>query len=304
MATESILESFENETSALSNRTFNKRMDTELEISLNVGIVVYLIFLVAIGVIGNVHTLIIFAKRKPSNFRELVMTLATMDLVCVCVCVPLNIVDILFFFTPPSDLLCKITRFVSYSFSIASLSFLFGVAFERYRKICRPLHWQFSKRTLRIMNAAFLAASMILCSPKLVISGLVDKTYETSDLYINTINVTICDTMRDSFEHILHFSLLLLLVSLVIAIVVFYVLIVRAILKSRHLPNNKENAKSTVRKGNLKGAKFRAIICMVVTIVSYIGIIYIFMDKSFRKEVKDLYTCFGTCPLRKKSFTL
>ena len=145
--------------------------------------------------------------------------------------------------------------------------------------------------------------------------------------------MTICDTLRSSLEHILHFSLLLLLVSLVIAIVIFYGLIVRTIFKSRHLPNNKENSNSTVRKGNLKGARFRAIIFMVVTIVSYIGlvptgvfaiiaafkakdtdtdnaayfdskelitrlpflnnivnpIIYIFMDKSFRKEIKELY---------------
>ena len=164
MANKSTLEGFENETWALSNKTFDPMRDTEWEVFLkgNVGIVVYLIFLVAIGITGNIHTLIVFSRRKPSNFRELVVTLACMDLVCVCVCVPLNIIEIRYFFTFPSEILCRITRFVSYSFSIASLSLLFVVAFERYRKICKPLHWQFSKRTLRIMNATFLAVPMIL----------------------------------------------------------------------------------------------------------------------------------------------
>ena len=329
MANESTLESVDNET--VTNATLDQigNIDREHFLQGSNETIIYLILLMIIGLVGNTHTFVLFTRRKTSNFREIVITLSSVDLVVVSVCVPLNMVEMTYIVTYPSDILCKITRFTSFSFNIASLSLLFVVAFERHRKICYPLQWQFSIRALRMMNAAFLVAVLLLCTPHLVISGLVEETVrvKTDQQFIH-----ICGMIKNYLEHVLHFSLLLFLVSLAFAIAVFYGLICREIFQPKHSQNNKDNPSLTVRKNTLKGARFRAIIFLVVTIVSYVGllptgifaimagfrdrdtetdqasvayfhlitrlpflnnivnpIIYFSMDSALRKEIKELY---------------
>ena len=165
--------------------------------------IVYLCFLMIVGVIGNLLVVTTYYLRfNRSTFRCFVLVLASYDFFACAIGVPFTIAESFHAYTYKEEVSCRVFRFVLYYTCICSSLTLVLIAFERFRKICRHRKPQMSvviaKRLLVVVNAGI---SFISASPALVlfgrstihtgISNITGTKCFISDAYVNTIWPTV-----------------------------------------------------------------------------------------------------------------
>lgn len=193
----------------------------------NLGGIIFVSILMVIGLIGNIHVLLIYAlKFKVSNYKIYILMLAALDLTNCCLSMPLVIMYLSFPFMYPSNIFCKIFRFILYYVSVASTIILVVIAVDRFRKICKPLGFQFSVRHTKILCISVLLFTLCLTWPVPVLYG--DSTVHTG---IDGITGTRCFTV-DKFKdtnYQAEFNALLTIVFIVITLIlaILYYCIVR-----------------------------------------------------------------------------
>ncbi|XP_053374019.1 5-hydroxytryptamine receptor-like [Mercenaria mercenaria] len=196
-----------------------------------IGGVVFVAIIMAVGFVGNLHVLLVYAFRmKPSNHRIFILVLGVLDFITCIVGMPFIIVDLrnpLTFTISPA---CKILRFINYFICSASALTLLVIATDRYRKICVPLGRQISQRMAKMLCLLVLFIALLISWPAPVLYGL--ATVQTSD---PNINGTRCYTEdKENFaKYQGYFNALLILIVVVcfIVLVVLYTLIWRVIVK-------------------------------------------------------------------------
>lgn len=98
----------------------------------HVGGVVFVTILMVLGIIGNVHVLVVYAFRmKPSNHRIFILVLAAIDFTTCVVGMPFILVDLRHPLTFTLTAACKILRFINYFIASSSFMLMVVIAAER-----------------------------------------------------------------------------------------------------------------------------------------------------------------------------
>ncbi|KAK3095917.1 hypothetical protein FSP39_020781 [Pinctada imbricata] len=218
------------------------------------GIVILLVFC-AIGTFGNVSVIWVYPTTyKKSTFTIFVLFLAGVDLFSSVLCIPLHIVDMRFRYTFMSAEFCKFIRFVTYSSSGASGMLLGVIAFERFRKICRPLKWQMSRRVVIRVCVGVIILALFICSPTLDFYGIA----KTEVVGYPGIYGDICGPVKSDYNTVFFGILLLIGTVVVIMATVFYILIIKVVCRQQHYmadrtsaASNRTTVTSEIRSSNL-----------------------------------------------------
>ncbi|XP_071156967.1 neuropeptide Y receptor type 2-like isoform X2 [Mytilus edulis] len=207
-----------------------------------VGGIIFVTFLMIIGIIGNLHVLFVYTFRiKPSNHRIFILSLAVLDMITCIVGMPFIIVDLRNPLTFTMVSACKVLRFVNYFICTSSALILTVIAIDRYRKICVPLGKQISKRIAKVLILVCLGTSMVLSWPAPVLYG--HSSINTTNPNITGVRCFTEDQFKNTQLQAYFNAILILLVCVVFGILlVLYSLIGMVI------------SKHTTFKGSVPGA--------------------------------------------------
>ncbi|KAK3086992.1 hypothetical protein FSP39_000106 [Pinctada imbricata] len=191
-------------------------------------------------------------KQKTSPHILFIVVLAIFDLFTCAVAMPLELVDLVRFYTYESTELCKITRLCTHFGPIASTFTLLVIAVDRYRMVCEPLKLQISSKLSKILLLLAAVFGIVVSVPASVFYQVVEANLtEPSGL-----SAYDCTTIRDE-EYtvaitVYNINFFFLLSGSIVVLFVLYLLVARELFKLR-----KANLSSTSH--NVKVKKFTAI---------------------------------------------
>ena len=199
------------------------------EVSKHLGGIIFVSLLLIVGLLGNIHVMIIFGTRmKPSNHRTFICFLCFVDLIGCIIGMPFVLVDLthpLTFFMIPA---CKILRMVNYFMGASSIFLMLVVTVDRFRKVCKPLRWQISERMAKVLCAVVLLLAAGMSWPALILFG--HSTVETG--YNNMTGVR-CSTedqyVNTSYQTFFNIGLIVLVLIAFVVHIVLYSIICQAI---------------------------------------------------------------------------
>lgn len=212
-----------------------------------VGGVVFVSIIMVIGIVGNVHVLLVYSLfMKPSNHRIFILVLGVLDFITCIVGMPFILVDLRHPLTFTLVAPCKILRFINYFICSSSALMLIVIATDRYRKICVPLGRQISQTFAKILCLVVMCIALLMSWPAPVLYGV--ATVPTSD---PNINGTRCYTENrpnfDKLQGYFNAGLVLIVLISFVVLVVLYCLIWRVIAKHGSVKTSgyKEHSKET-----------------------------------------------------------
>lgn len=218
----------------------NKQLEdlNEEEAKYNIGGVIFVSVTMVLGIIGNLHVLVIYAFRiKPSNPRTFILFLAVLDFTTSIIGMPFIIVDLRNPLTFSLPAVCKILRFVNYFICLASSFILFIIAIDRYRKVCDPLGSQISHSAAKYLCLVALGISLLLSWPAPVLYG--HSTVNTTNPNITGVRCFTEDKFKDTpYQAYFNYVLVFVVFTMFSILVVLYTLIARAITKHTKFINS------------------------------------------------------------------
>ena len=197
------------------------------------GGIVLVCVLMAFGLVGNIHVLIVFTcKVKSSNHKTFICCLCLIDMIACTIGMPTTILDLANPLTFPNSIFCKIMANSNYFMCISSALVLLLVTFDRYRKICHPLGWQLNHNNAKTACIITLLVSYGLSLPSVFIFG--SNTVEVMTLYSNLTGVC-CSTddkyITSNFATVFNGVLIFLAIIVFPALIFIYILISRVIMR-------------------------------------------------------------------------
>ena len=144
---------------------------TEVAMQKRLPCIIYIGTVCFIGVLGNIHVIVAFSKPdiKPSTYTVFVKVLAVIDFTTCCIQMPLEIYDLTNAYTFYSEVGCTLFRFFNQVFTFSSDLTLLLIAFERYRRVCKPLKRQMSIYTSKLLCVLGIILSVIIAIPMYII---------------------------------------------------------------------------------------------------------------------------------------
>ncbi|XP_045191291.2 uncharacterized protein LOC123548120 [Mercenaria mercenaria] len=141
------------------------------------------------GLFGNILILLIYSKRyNQSNFRSIVLSLAIVDLTSCCTTLPGEIFSQMNWYDFEYGWICKVKSYFNIFTAWSSASILLILAFDRHRKICRPLAWQIHPSLAWQMCGVSFILSAFVSIPVTIFWGKQTYIYEI-DGYNLTVSV-------------------------------------------------------------------------------------------------------------------
>ncbi|KAL8569241.1 hypothetical protein ACOMHN_047928 [Nucella lapillus] len=173
------------------NRTLLADLNDEMALTL-LPAMVYLLVLMLVGTVGNFLTIYTFGFRlKPTTQNCLFMWLGVIDMVCCVIGMPSEMVDIRRYFFYEDVIACKILKFLLAIPPIASANLLIIIAYDRYRRVCKPLHDQIELHHARISVGLSILMATVLAGPALSLYGR--RTVRTSVEGLNGCDCSVQD---------------------------------------------------------------------------------------------------------------
>lgn len=133
--------------------------------------IVYVSVLLCVGIPGNALVAYVYTSWRRSPSRLVIIALAVFDLVNCLFTIPTEIYFILNIYLDPNPILCKVTRFFTFSMNNASSFVLLFIAVDRFKRIYKPLKPPFSNRITKTMIGISFAVAFIFSWPSLLIYG-------------------------------------------------------------------------------------------------------------------------------------
>lgn len=133
--------------------------------------IVYVSVLLCVGIPGNALVAYVYTSWRRSPSRLVIIALAVFDLVNCLFTIPTEIYFILNIYLDPNPILCKVTRFFTFSMNNASSFVLLFIAVDRFKRIYKPLKLPFSNRITKTMIGISFAVAFIFSWPSLLIYG-------------------------------------------------------------------------------------------------------------------------------------
>ena len=186
-----------------------------------------------LGISGNIIVLCAFSlgrEYKTTNFKVFVICIAVIDLLTCITLIPAEILKTRHYFSFSSPLPCKVKCFFNMFSMTSSALVLMVISLDRHRKICQPL-----KKQLTIRHATFCAVAMVIFSfvaavPAPFICGLQETNM--TNIHKTLTTVTVCsaeDRFLKNKQYVYKFGMSLLLLSVSLALIVMYTLIIKTI---------------------------------------------------------------------------
>lgn len=114
-----------------TNQELLTRLNDE-EARVYIGGVVFVSILMVLGVVGNLHVLLVYLfYMKSSNHRVFILVLAVLDFSTCIIGMPFILVDLRHPLTFQSTGACKILRFINYFVAMSSFFLMLVIAIER-----------------------------------------------------------------------------------------------------------------------------------------------------------------------------
>lgn len=239
-----------NQTMVSSNETdsseFSYRSDKDLLIRRNeantlllLPVIIFVFCLMLLGFIGN--SLVCYVHMTPkvrarrTTQRTFILTLAIFDILNCVLVIPFEISDMWNQYTFQSNYTCKIFRFIETTLVLSSGFTLLSVSIDRYVHLAKP-----SRTILTVMRAKFLAVMCVVAStmiswPMLIFAGTEEFDFESEGRNITAME---CTSLRDGVSDLFdpkyyNYVLVLIFVSALISLIVFYTLIGVKLFKRR-----------------------------------------------------------------------
>lgn len=156
----------------MANFTVNDELLAKLndqKVKLLSPVIVYVSILMIIGSFGNIFVCIYYGcKTKRSTNSLFIVALAIFDLTVCVITMPIEIVDLRFFYMFTNVPACKISRLVNHIAADGSATTLLAIAIDRYRRLCRPLSPQLEIRHAKIAVLFAVVFAMILAWPAII----------------------------------------------------------------------------------------------------------------------------------------
>ncbi|XP_071092596.1 orexin receptor type 2-like [Haliotis cracherodii] len=190
----------------------------------------YLAILMLVGCVGNSVVCYVYTTKfkRTTSTTYFIVALAVFDLLNCVTGIPYEIIDLRFNYSLGMIADCRIMPFVITYVSISSALILVTVAVYRYRKVCRALRKQASKRAAKVAILMCCLVSAIVSAPSLPLYGA--RTIIIPGGYVNGSECGNADDVIDSlfpvFYNVFQFFLFF---SGVVIIIVLYLLIWRQI---------------------------------------------------------------------------
>jgi hypothetical protein len=217
-----------------TNMSLTEQLNEEFQNAV-LPVTVFVGFEAVLGFFGNLLVLYVFSfQYQVCNFRYFVRHLAIIDVTSSLTTIPGEIVTQLYWYVHLQRELGKIKSFFNVFTVSAEAMCLLTIAFDRYRKICKPLGWQIKPRTAVYVCAAIFAVAVILAFPVAILWG----THSHLKVYNGVlINVTVCEK-DEHFENTKYPLIYSLTVEVIVSIslllmLILYVLVARKLLKEK-----------------------------------------------------------------------
>ena len=134
--------------------------------------VVYTSLLMLIGTPGNGIVLYIyFFKWRKSTSRMFILFLTALDFVNCVTTLPMEIYIMRYSLMLDKPLLCKLSRFATYTMNSASAAILVAIAVDRFKRICKPHDNQLSARKSKFICIGCILFALTLTWPALLFYG-------------------------------------------------------------------------------------------------------------------------------------
>lgn len=201
-------------------------------------LIVFLAIIAVMSLLGNSMVLLVFSKRARRSTNEIfLMAIAVYDLLAGVVTIPVYIYGLLNAVKYDIPILCKFGFFINNFTCWTPAVILVSLAFIRYRQISKPPGYHTSPRTAMIIIIVISLACALLLSPYFKITGInyrptgmpgvfVKNCYIDDD-YVGTIAYKFYNPAR-----------LLMLLSICVALTVFYLLIGIKVWRQRKFRDN------------------------------------------------------------------
>ncbi|CAI9715918.1 neuromedin-U receptor 1-like isoform X3 [Octopus vulgaris] len=190
----------------------------------NLPVILYLAFLMIIGIFGNSLVLYVYSYRfKRSSSVYFIISLGIFDLLACVIAIPVEIYDIQHKYTFYSPIACTLVRYCGSFVQYSSVYLLVGVAIDRYIKICYPLK-MISPKKIKWMCVGAAIAGVISSSPTFLLYGI--KKEKTPHPDIHGGNCSIAQKYsRTLFEMIYFLLMSATFVACVLLMIILYSLI-------------------------------------------------------------------------------
>ena len=224
---------------------------------------VMVLLVMIVGFVGNMVTVYIYMKKmRRTTSRIFILALAFCDLINCAITMPIEIAIIIDFFTFDYPIVCAVGRTLTYVLNGTSALLLCGIAVDRFRKICRPLKPVFTPKKTKLICIICLALASAVYIPGFEIYGtltiqlnaignltVIGKTCLVRDKYTKTdVNAKITQII---------FSVWCLgTIGILITLVVFYLIIGRAVYRRMKIEERRHDSVSVPKR---KAAKRRSV---------------------------------------------
>ena len=204
------------------------------KIQLMIPVIVYVSVLMLLGTFGNILVLVYYgcvARRNTNSF--FIVALAVFDLSICVVTMPIEIMDLRFYYMFTNVPACKISRVLNHLAANGSASTLLAIAVDRFRRLCCPLKPQLQLKHAKI--AVFLAAgiAVVLSWPALIFYEPVTVNITHPDNNNKTLQGSDCTTAKDDKyrSYLWAFNIVQFIIYIVatVILIVLYSLVGRAI---------------------------------------------------------------------------
>lgn len=205
----------------------------------NIPAIVILSIFSIVGTIGNAHAIFIYYKCYDQTVhRNNVINLAVVDLLVCAILVPYDISDMVYRTSVLSPVSCELLVYLECFGNLCSLSFLALIAFERHRKVCKPLHRQLTIKQGKIVCAVIICTCSTIPLPPLVFH--LEHDHKSDNL--TTASCTVKTSLENTrVEKVMLSLILAVTMCQQVICTVSYVCLLKKIHNQRHVFKQKEN---------------------------------------------------------------
>lgn len=204
------------------------------KVKLMIPVIVYVSILMLLGTFGNILVLVYYGcKSRSSTNSFFIVALAVFDLSVCAVTMPIEIMDLRFYYMFTNVPACKISRVLNHLAANGSASTLLAIAVDRFRRLCCPLKPQLEIKHAKI--AVFLASSLaiVLSWPALIFYKPVTVNIINPENKTLILQGSDCTTAKDDKyrTYLWAFNIVQFVIYIVatVILIVLYALVGRAI---------------------------------------------------------------------------
>jgi hypothetical protein len=133
--------------------------------------IAYVLILLCLGIPGNALVVYVYHSWRRSPSRLVIIALAVFDLVNNLFTIPTEIYFIYNLIVNPNSVLCKLSRFITFSMNNASSFVLLFIAVDRFKRIYKPLKPPYSNRITKFVIGVSFLLAFVFSWPSLLIYG-------------------------------------------------------------------------------------------------------------------------------------